>query len=301
MNKKESLFFVMILIAMLLWAGSWVSGRLLSVQADPFIIIFWRFIFSFIAFLPLMIKWIPSIKDFDRATILSILAASVLLFIYNYLFLKGLSASLAGKGGVIVTTTNPIFAFLLSSLIYKQRITKTQIFALLIGGTGGLILMEPWTWQRGVLLDGSNIVFLLAALCWASLTLFSQRAQKKAHPFLFNGLIYLIASLFAFCILPSNWLEFSRSGDISFWFNILYLAFAAGAVGAGMYFYAAKQIGAARASTYTFVVPVLALLLSWFFLGEQPQWHTALGGALAVFSVLMINGKIRIRLFQTSG
>ena len=300
MNRKETLFFLMIFLAMLFWAGSWVSGRLLSVQADPFIIIFWRFLFSFIAFLPLMVKKVPSMRAFDRLTVLSIFCASLMLFIYNYLFLKGLSASLAGKGGVIVTTTNPIFAFLLSSAVYKFKISKSQMFALFIGGAGGFILMEPWTWQRGVLLDRSNLVFLMAAFCWACVTLFSQKAQKKAHPFLFNGLIYLIASILAFTILPENWQEISTSGELSFWFNILYLAFVAGAAGAGMYFYAAKKIGAAKASTSTFIVPVLALLLSWFFLGEQPQWHTALGGALAVLSVLVINGKVRIRLFQTS-
>jgi drug/metabolite transporter (DMT)-like permease len=149
-------------------------------------------------------------------------------------------------------------------------------------------------------MDWTNLIFLGAALCWASLTYLSQFAQKKMDPFVYNPLLYLLAAGLSFLIQPDKWLETSAGFPLSVWLNVLYLAIGAGSAGAGVYFFAAKKLGAAKASTMTFLVPVLALFLGWLLLHEQIQWQTLLGGSLSILAVLIIHGRIRIRLFQTS-
>jgi drug/metabolite transporter (DMT)-like permease len=100
--------------------------------------------------------------------------------------------------------------------------------------------------------------------------------------------------------LPREWIDLSLKIPTVGWVNIIYLALFAGTIGAGVYFLAASRLGASKASTMTFLIPVLALLLGRIILGERAEWNTLAGGALSITAVLIINDKIRIPRFQTS-
>lgn len=160
--------------------------------------------------------------------------------------------------------------------------------------------MEPWTWQQSALTETHNFFFLLCAFFWGILTIFSQEAQKDMHPILFNTLLYSMGALIISLILPADWIRMTTEIALTGWLNILYLAVPAGIAGAGLYFFAASKLGASKASTFNFLVPVLALLFCWIILGETAEWTSIAGGALSITAVLLINGKIRIPRFQTS-
>ena len=55
------------------------------------------------------------------------------------------------------------------------------------------------------------------------------------------------------------------------------------------YLVATTVIGAERASTFIFLVPVSAILTSWFTLGEVIELHTIVGMLLGVSAVMLIN------------
>ena len=298
--KKNNLFLLLMFMAMSFWAGSWVSAKILASDTNPHLVIFWRFMITFASFVPLLGIRGRDLKRPDLRGICFTLAAAVFLCGYNILFLTGLKAAMAGKAGVIVTTVNPLITFLLNSLIFGQKVSRDQKIALLIGLSGGIILMEPWGFQQGAFADSSNLYFLGCALCWSSLTILSQQAQKTLSPLWYNALLYPAAALMIVPLLPEDLMGLTAAISATGWFNIVFLAVFAGSLGAGLYFLAAQRLGAPTASTMTFLVPVLALLLSWIFLGEIPHWATVLGGGLSITAVLMINGRIRLRRFQTS-
>lgn len=300
MKKDENSFFLLLILSMAFWAGSWVSGKLLATEINPVILVFWRFISTAAAFLPILILKRKSIFLPGKRAVLFLFLSAMTISLYNFYFFKGLQGSLAGKGGVIVTTINPLFTFIFSSLLFNQRTDKIQKIALVLGLSGGIILMEPWTWQQSALTETHNFFFLLCAFFWGILTIFSQQAQKDMHPILYNTLLYTIGALIISIILPEGWVGMSTEISVAGWLNILYLAVPAGIAGAGLYFYAASRLGASKASTFNFLVPVLALLFCWIILGERAEWSSIAGGALSITAVLLINGKIRTRRFQTS-
>lgn len=299
MKKGENAFFFVLVLSMAFWAGSWVSGKLLAIEINPFILVFWRFISTALAFLPLLLYKRKSLFLPGKRALLFTIFSALTISLYNYFFFMGLQGSLAGKGGVIVTTINPLFTFIFSSLLFNQRTNKVQKIALFLGITGGIILMEPWTWHQSALSETHNFFFLLCAFFWGILTIFSQQAQKDMHPILFNTLLYSIGALIMTLFLPGDWLKMTSEIPSSGWLNILYLAVPAGIGGAGLYFYAASKLGASKASTFNFLVPVLALFFCWLILGEKAEWTSIAGGAFSITAVLLINGKIKIPRFQT--
>jgi len=298
--KKDDSFFLLLVIAMAFWAGSWVSGKLLAADIDPVILGFWRFLFTASAFLLLLGIKRKSLHIPGKRALLYTLLGAVCISLYNFFFFMGLHGSLAGKGGVIVTTMNPLFTFVISAVLFKHCTNMSQKAALFLGLTGGIILMEPWTWQHSAVTELPNLFFLICAFFWSMLSIFSQQAQKDMHPLLFNTLLYSMGTVIFAVFLPSDWIGMTNEIPVAGWLNILYLALPAGIIGAGLFFSATSRLGASKASTFIFLVPVLAIFFSRIFLGEEVEWSTVVGGSLSITAVLLINGKIRIPLFQTS-
>ncbi len=296
MNRKFSLYMF---IAMTLWAGSWVSGKLISTGSLHFQFIFWRFAITSLCYLA--IHYISIRKASDHKDLRRILKKPLLLILllfsalalvgYNAMFILGLTSGLAGKGGVIVTTLNPLIGFILGTLIYRNRFSIKTWIGMLIGLTGGLILVEPWRYSLDQLIDGGNLIFVAAAGFWAILTALGHKIQKDLSLWEFNLLIYTAA---IFLTIPFIWnkdIFLMEQYTTGFWINTLYLAVVAGTIAGGMYFHASKVIGSARAGTFTFIVPGMALLFSFLFLNEIPQISTIIGGGLAVGAVYIINMK----------
>jgi len=294
MNKR---FSVYMFIAMTLWAGSWVSGKLISTGDLHFQFIFWRFFITAISY---FIIHIISTKKTDRYQSLKfiikkptliglIIIAAIALIAYNILFILGLNSGLAGKGGVIVTTLNPLIGFILGTIIYRNKFPLKSWIGIILGLIGGFILVEPWRYSLAQLIDGGNLIFVAAAGFWAIITFLAHKIQKEISLWEFNLYMYIIALFFTIPIIWNkdifNWQQYSPG----FWINTFYLAFLAGTIAGGMYFHASKVIGSARAGSFTFIVPGMALLFSFIFLNEIPEISTITGGAMAVGAVYIIN------------
>jgi drug/metabolite transporter (DMT)-like permease len=56
-------------------------------------------------------------------------------------------------------------------------------------------------------------------------------------------------------------------------------------VGFAAYVWLLKQVSSTLVSTYTFVNPIIAVLLGWLVLGEQPSGWMIAGAALVIASV----------------
>ncbi len=290
-------FYLGMTAAMALWGGSWVSAKWLAsatfasraaagIDAPPELLTFWRFFLTLISLLPLLPR---SGWRIGRASLGWTALSAPLLILYNLLFFGGVRTGLAGKGGVIVTTLNPLFGFLLAILFLGQRPRPRQLAGLALGVVGGVILMEPWVYSLEELVRGGNLLFLAAASVWATLTVFSHKAQRVTGPVTYSFWLYLIA-------LVPNLLLASRVGAFShpslsrpdFWWNMAYLSLGATTVATTLYFAASRRVGSARAGTFTFLVPLFAVSFSWMLLGEVPRAATLVGGALALTAVTLI-------------
>ncbi|MCK5672522.1 MAG: DMT family transporter [Spirochaetales bacterium] len=296
MNKRFSVYMFM---AMTLWAGSWVSGKLISTGELHFQFIFWRFLITAISYLIIHIISIKKNESYMGITrILKtpylsglIILAAIGLVGYNIMFILGLSSGLAGKGGVIVTTLNPLIGFILGTIMYRSKFPLKSWLGITLGLIGGFILVEPWKYSLAQLIDGGNLIFVAAAAFWAIVTFLAHKIQKDISLWEFNLLTYTIALFITIPLIWNkdifNWQQYSTG----FWINTLYLAVIAGTIAGGMYFHASKVIGSARAGSFTFIVPGMALLFSFLFLNEIPELSTILGGGLAVGAVYIINMK----------
>ncbi len=213
----------LMLLSMTIWGGTWTSSKVIANMAAPEVLIFWRFLFTAVSMLPVMFLYRKSFS-IPRKSIGLLLLGTLFLLLYNKFFFWGLQNGLAGAGGVLVTTLNPILTFLFSIIIFRRKAKRMQLAGLTIGLIGGAIILHIWSIDLTSLFASGNAFFLLATTCWALLTITSEKSKRVVSPFVFSFYVYCFLTIIDFFLaLPSGVFRVFSFGHI-FWWNILYMS-----------------------------------------------------------------------------
>ena len=284
----QAAFTLFILLAMTAWGGSWTSDKFITHLAPPEVLIFWRFLFTSLSFIPIMMFYKGSYRLNSRS-ILPIILGAVFIVTYNKFFFWGLQYGLAGAGGVLVTTLNPILTFLFTIVFFRKHVSLREFSGLILGFAGGAVLLEVWGINLNQLFRSGNAYFLFASMAWALLTLTSEKSRSNLPPLVFSFYVFSLSAFLDFFLALPLGIDRVLTEDWLFWTNILYLSVFATTFATTIYFAASGRLGSRRASSYIFLVPASAVLISWVLLGEQPRLSTLIGGLIALSAVYLIN------------
>lgn len=190
----------------------------------------------------------------------------------------------------ILLATIPFWIALLNTVASRDKGPLTKMIALLVPGLAGVALIAGGQVATGpVRLEPAYILYLLgASASWAVGTMLSRRFAGKQSPVAFSGMELITGGL-VLVVLGGAFGELSRfdpgklaAPSVTAW---LYLTFAGTVVGFAAYTWLLDRVSPTLVATYTFVNPIIAVLLGWWVLGEQPTAWMIVGAALVVGSV----------------
>ncbi|RAX57579.1 hypothetical protein CCZ01_05395 [Helicobacter monodelphidis] len=287
-TKQEALL-VALFVAMLFWGGSWATSKMIVHYANIEIIAFWRFLLAAITFTPIIFFFRPSLLISIKSLSFLILV-SIFNCLYAFLFFQGITLGMAGAGGVLVTTLIPIFTYILTFFIYHNRIAPYEFFGLVLGICSGFLLLNLDFSSE--LFVGGNLYFLISALIWALLTLTMQKIRTEVHPITANLYINIFSSLMC-CVFimlfdKGNIMQVFAFDHI-FWLGLIFISCLSIAFGNTLYYQAIAILGSNKASAFNLLVPINAMLISWWLLNEVPTINTIVGGSLAIIGIYFIN------------
>ena len=291
-NMSEKHFTYLMLLAMLLWGGGWTALKILTYNLPMDVIIFWRFFFMSISFIPIL-YFFKKPLTLTLSSIKYIAGSSVLNLSFMVSSFMGIKYGFAGAGSVIITTFSPIMTFILVAIIFRKRLQNIQYFGLILGLLGGYILLQLN--NLSLFMNGSNIYFLLCAIIWAGVTLLSQHSQKHIHPIHYSFFISLVATLVTFIYAFNSDIMAVFEQGIEFWVAMIYLAVLGQTVATTIFFIASGKLGSEKTSSFMFLVPFFALGSAWLILDEALELHILVGGALSMIAVYFINKRSKTR------
>jgi drug/metabolite transporter (DMT)-like permease len=277
--------------AMITWGYSWVGAKILGPYGHVSTKIFLRFFFASIALIPILLKYRIPFR-IDKKGFIFILWNSISLCSYNYFYFKSTHMGLAGVGGVLVTTLNPILTSLfVFSFLDRSSAKLKEFFGLIMGLTGGGIIMRLWEMDIALMISSGNIFYILASCSWVSVTITSQKSKNHIHFLTYSFWSFLSSSLLSLSFCEIESISQTINYDWIYWLNIFLLSIVVMSFANTMYFFASSKIGAVKASSFIFVVPLTAIIFSKIILNEQVLYTTVLGGILSVVAVYLINKK----------
>ncbi|WP_417443473.1 DMT family transporter [Joostella sp.] len=177
------------------------------------------------------------------------------------MFFKGLSLSSPVNSSVISTIT-PIFVFVLSALIIKERITPIRIFGVLLGLTGalGLVLAGGEMQQGAPDIALGNIMVLINAISYGIYLILVKPLTAKYHAFTIMKWLFLIA---IFINLPFTISEFTAVEWSSLPFDAIWrMAFVVLGTTFSTYIlniYALKQLKASTIGAFVYLQPLIGI------------------------------------------
>ena len=213
---------------------------------------------------------------------------------------------LGGNGGVtkaeqvipsgltaVLITIVPIWMALVE-LLQKDRVVPTpQVVLGLVLGFGGVVLLVGPGGLAGS--GGLNPlwvgILLFASLSWAIGSVYSRKAALPKTPLLGSGMEMLAGGvlLLVVSLVSQEWVGFQPS-NVSFLslVSFLYLIVFGSLIAFSSYVWLLTKTTTARASTYAYVNPVVAVFLGYFLAGEQLTLRTLLASSMIVIAVVVI-------------
>jgi drug/metabolite transporter (DMT)-like permease len=186
----------------------------------------------------------------------------------------------------IVNATAPIFGLAWSALFRDERVTLRKATGLIVGVAGVALIVRPPDGAPEPQLGWALAAALTACCAYGVTGVLMKRFASGASP---RGMAVgnqLAAALVLLPLLPV--LPPLATPTPLVIANLLALALLASGVAFLLYFRLIVDIGATRALTVTYLIPLFGVLWGWIFLGETLPAAALAGGALILAGTVLV-------------
>ena len=212
-------------------------------------------------------------------------------FAYQVLFLVGIDATSAGNTAIILSAI-PMWIAVLSFFFLRERLPRGAWIGLTIAFVGVLIVSLQKS-QAGSSLFG-NLLMSGAALGWAIGSVMSKPLLKHISPVALTFYSILVTLPFHYLIAAASLGEFGKLFHDG-WLAaaIIYSGVFSTGLATAMWNIGVKQVGPSHAAGFQNLVPIIALVTSWFLIGEVPILLQVVGGMLIIVGLIAMRAKRR--------
>lgn len=297
-RKMKITDWIMLILLSMLWGGS--------------------FFFNAIALQDLPVLWIVTLRVGLAAAVLWIVAAAAGIAVprsrqlWTWFLIMGLinnvlpftlivwgqTAITAGLASILNATT-PFFGVVLAVLTFgDENVTRNKVVGVVVGFVGVAIMIGP-----DVLADlGQNVVaqfaVLTAAFLYAVAGIFGRRFHAagvaplvaSAGQVTMSALILLPIVLFVDGPIPLN------NVGVDTWMSVAALALLSTALAYILYFRLLRSAGPINLMLVTLLIPVSAIVLGVFLLGETIRPIEIVGMSVIALALIIIDGRLTQRL-----
>jgi len=283
----------------IIWGSTYLLNKIAVTELPPFMLASIRFLSA--AVLIFIIAKISGIKatitrkQFINCTI----AGFLFLTLGNGVVVWALKFVDSGFAALEISA-QPLVVLILMLVLQGKKIQTMSIIGVILGIIGIYLLVN----QKELIHEDESIKGMLmifaSMLSWSYGSIFVSKADLPSNFFvntgyqmLMGGFMLLIASVsFGEQWIPiSNWstsIQLSMVGLIIFGSIVAFTSFN----------YLLRAVSPEKVATSTYVNPIIALLLGWFFLNEQITLQSIIAAAILLTGVFFINTKKKLVLFS---
>jgi drug/metabolite transporter (DMT)-like permease len=282
-----------------IWGSTYLLNKVAVTELPPFMLASIRFITAGVLIF-ILCKILRLNLSITKKQLLNTIVTGFLFLTFgNGMVVWALRFVDSGFAALLISA-QPLVVLLLMRIIDGKKIKPMSIVGIVLGILGMYLLVS----QKQVISQENSILgmvmIFLALLSWAYGSLFVGKADLPTNYFintgyqmLFGGIMLLLGSLLLgeTWIAPTNW---STPTQLSMILLILF-----GSIVAFTSFnYLLKVVSPEKVATSTYVNPIIALLLGWYFLNEQITTQSIIAAAVLLTGVYFINTRKKLLIFS---
>ena len=281
---------ILVLIATILIAFSFIVSGKLSGLIDPISLTLFRFVFAFIVLLPFILL-IKEYRQRIKQSFLKGLKISLFYSLYFILLFKSLETTSALNTATLFTLV-PLVTAIFANFVFHDKLNFFKIFIYIIGMIGTVIVIFDGSMTAIISLSFNNgdIIFLFAVLSMAIYSISAKYFYEKDDKALvvtlmtlFGGIIWMSLALLIFDI-PLEWTKIEGN---NLWY-MLYLSIPATLVTVFLFQKATIVIGPNNVMAYVFFNPAIVAFIMYIFEGQSINIIVSLGILVSFLATLFL-------------
>lgn len=233
-------------------------------------------------------------RDEDRPTtpltrrdwVQLVLLGTVGTFLYQFCFVGSVRRTSVANGSLIIGTS-PIVISLMSALAGHERIRPLRWAGVFTAMLGLYLVVGHGVDFSAQTLRG-DLLMMAGVLCWATYSVASQPILKRHSALMVIGLTFSMGGAMYVLFMTPILIGFEwRSVSAFSWFLMFSSAVLALNLSYWIWYTGLKKLGGSRTSMYSYLTPIVAMIVAAIWLGE-PITSNQVAGASAIFAGLLI-------------
>ncbi|MBL8514997.1 MAG: DMT family transporter [Betaproteobacteria bacterium] len=279
------------LFAISIWVGWILLTRYgVTTSLSPYDLVALRFAFAGLVLLPVVIKRGLGLRQVGVKKWLVIVCCAGVPYVL--VASTGLQFAPAAHAGALIPGTMPLWAALLAVFFLKEHIEPTRRAGLLLIPIGiavilgsGLVDFSSGQWR-------GHLLFLLAAMTWASFTVAMRSASQSGFDALHAAAVVSVVGAVVYLPIYALWLphHVTTAPISAIVIQTIYQGLFVSIVSLFAYSRAVMILGASLGSSFASLVPVLAMLCAIPMLSEWPRPMDFVGIAAITTGVFLSSG-----------
>ncbi len=301
MNKVNNPILVILAFFSIyvIWGSTYLLNKIAVMELPPLMLASIRFITAgvliFIIAKFMGMKLLATPKQFKNSAI----AGFLFLTFGNGVIVWALKYVDSGFAALEISA-QPLVVLLLMRFIEGKKIKTMSVIGVILGVIGIFLLVS----QKQLISQENTAIGMVMIFCcmlsWGYGSLFVGKADLPSNYFintgyqmLTGGVMLLIGSLLfgETWSLPSEW-----SGQVQL--SMFILIIFGGIVAFTSFNYLLRTVSPEKVATSTYVNPIIALCLGWYFLNEQITTQSVIAAVVLLTGVYFINSKKKIVIYS---
>ncbi len=302
-TKKNTPLIVLAFFSIyVIWGSTYLLNKIAVAELPPFMLASIRFIIAgMLIFILCAILGIP-LRISKKQFINTIIAGFLFLAFGNGVVVWALKYVDSGLAALEISA-QPLIVLLLMLLLQGKKIQPMSVVGVVFGVIGIYLLVS----QKQVISQENSllgmVMIFLCMLSWAYGSLFVGKADLPKNYLvntgyqMFTGGVLLLVSSLAFNEQWSSPLVWSSKVQ----FAMVLLVIFGSIVAFTAFNYLLRVVSPEKVATSTYVNPIIALALGWYFLDEHISLQSIIATIVLLTGVYFINTKKKLTLFSRFG